>query len=110
MEKIQFNSGALRENKSHKSRPDLISPYFQEVLGFVLRDGAKEHSERNWELGIPDTYFLQGIERHLLAYKMSISHGLTENNKEENHLGHLAFNVMGLIHNEEVRKIKNKKA
>jgi len=106
MDKVIYESGAQRENKEHKSRPDLISPYFQERLGFVLRDGAKIYSERNWELGIPDSSFLQSLERHLLAYKMGISHGLSENNKEEDHLGHLAYNVMGLIHNEEVRKIK----
>jgi hypothetical protein len=105
MDKITYESGAQRELKTDKSRPDLISPYFQERLGLVLRDGAKDHDERNWELGIPDSSFLQGIERHLLAYKMSISKGLTAINKEEDHLGHLAFNVMALIHNEEVRKL-----
>lgn len=102
----EFASGAKRENKDNKSRPDLISPYFQERLGFVLAKGAIEHEERNWEKGIPNESFLSSMERHLIAYKMSINKGISCNIPEnDDHLGQMAFNLMGLIHNEEVEKI-----
>lgn len=100
-----FKSGAKREDKSNKSRPDLISPYFTERLAYVLAKGAIHHGARNWELGIPNESFFASLERHILAYKQSISKGYSSHNKEEDHLGQAAFNLMGLIHNEEINKL-----
>lgn len=103
-----FKSGAKREDKSHKPRPDLISPYFEERLGFVLSKGAEVHGARNWEKGLPDDSALSSLIRHLMAYKMSKSKGYTKlsNNPEDDHLGQAAFNLMVLIHNEEINKLK----
>lgn len=94
--KRTFESGAVRDSNEGKSRPDLISPYFTERLGFRLAEGANKYEERNWEKGIPDAAFLESLERHLVAYKM----GKTD----EDHAAAIAFNIMGIIHNEEVRK------
>lgn len=94
----QFDSGAVRDSNEGKSRPDLISPYFTDRLGYRLAFGAKKYQERNWEKGIPDAAFLESLERHLVAYKM----GKTD----EDHAAAIAFNIMGIIHNEEVRKLK----
>lgn len=91
-----FDSGAVRDSNEGKSRPDLISPYFTHRLGLRLMEGAKKYKERNWERGIPDAAFLESLERHLVAYKM----GKTD----EDHAGAIAFNIMGIIHNEETRK------
>ena len=93
----QFDSGAVRDSNEGKSRPDLISPYFTERLGFRLAEGAKKYEANNWKKGIPDEAFLESLERHLVAYKM----GKTD----EDHAAAIAFNVMGIIHNEEVRKL-----
>ena len=102
-----FKSGALREDKSSKSRPGLISPYFIERLGFVLAKGAAAHGSRNWEKGLPDEETLDSLERHLIAYKMSISKGYTKtsNTVGDDHLAQLGFNLMVLIHNQEIRKL-----
>jgi len=102
-----FRSGALREDKSGKSRPGLISPYFTERLGFVLANGAKEHGDRNWEKGLPDEETLDSLERHIMAYKMSRSKGytLTSNTEGDDHLAQAGFNLMVLIHNQEITKI-----
>jgi hypothetical protein len=94
----QFESGAVRDSNEGKSRPDLISPYFTNVLGLRLAEGSKKYAERNWEKGIPDSVFLESLERHLVAYKM----GKTD----ERHTAAIAFNIMGIIHNEEIRKIE----
>ena len=103
----EFSSGAKREVKSHKSRPDLISPYFMERLGFVLAKGAIEHDERNWEKGLPDESAEGSLYRHWLGYQMSKSKGCTSTigKSTDDHLGQLAFNLMVLIHNEEIRKL-----
>lgn len=106
----KYETGAHRENKDSKSRPDLISPYFLERLGFVLARGARLYGERNWEKGIPDESFEAGLARHYLGYMMQSTEGLTDTigKPEDDHLGQLAFNLMGLIHNEEVEKLKQK--
>lgn len=92
-----FETGAVRDSNEGKSRPDLISPYFTERLGHRLAYGIKQgYPAHNWEMGIPDEAFLESLERHLVAYKM----GKTD----EDHAAAIAFNIMGIIHNEEVRK------
>ena len=102
-----FDSGAIREDKTNKSRPGLISPYFTERLGFVLAKGAAAHGSRNWEKGLPDEDTLDSLERHIMAYKMSLSKGYTStaNTKGDDHLGQAAFNLMVLIHNQEIKTI-----
>lgn len=97
----QFETGAVRDSNEGKSRPDLISPYFTERLGFRLAEGAKKYDENNWKKGIPDEAFLESLERHLVAYKM----GKTD----EDHAAAIAFNIMGIIHNQEVRKLEEKR-
>lgn len=92
-----FDSGAVRDSNKGKSRPDLISPYFTERLGNRLAYGIEQGYEaNNWKRGMSDEVFLESLERHLIAYKM----GKTD----EDHAGAIAFNIMGIIHNEEVRK------
>lgn len=54
--------------------------------------------DKNWEKGIPTEAFLESLERHLISYKM----GRTD----EDHAGAIAFNIMGIIHNEEISKLK----
>lgn len=104
---VEHKSGALREDKSLKPRPGLISPYFTERLGFVLSKGAKAHGARNWEKGLPDDETLDSLERHIMAYKMSKSKGYTKtaNTEGDDHLAQAAFNLMVLIHNEEVANL-----
>jgi hypothetical protein len=93
-----FGTGAVRDSNKGKSRPDLISPYFTNRLGFRLAYGIeKGYGENNWKRGIPNEAFLESLERHLVAYKM----GKTD----EDHAAAIAFNIMGIIHNEEVAKL-----
>jgi hypothetical protein len=93
-----FETGAVRDSNKGKSRPDLISPYFTNRLGFRLAYGIeKGYGENNWKKGIPNEAFLESLERHLVAYKM----GKTD----EDHAAAIAFNIMGIIHNEEVAKL-----
>lgn len=91
-----FETGAIRDSNEGKPRPDLISPYFTERLGYRLAEGAKKYGANNWQKGIPDEVFLESLERHLVAYKMG--------KKDEDHEAAIAFNIMGIIHNQEVRK------
>lgn len=92
----EFESGAVRDVAEDKPRPDLISPFFLERLGEHLRKGAIKYDEHNWAKGIPNSRCYASLMRHLTKY----AQGLTD----EDHLAAAAFNLMAIIHNEEVAK------
>src|SRR5690606_19323431 len=46
-----FETGAIRDSNEGKPRPDLISPYFTERLGYRLAEGAKKYGANNWQKG-----------------------------------------------------------
>ena len=89
----EFETGSKRDTNEGKSRPDLISPYFQERLGHHLAKGAKKYGENNWAKGQPLKRYMESLERHLMLAKMG--------KVDEDHLSAIAFNVMGIIDHEE---------
>lgn len=89
-----FFSGAVRDTADDKPRPDLISPFFLTRLGEHLRKGAVKYSEWNWARGIPSSRCYASCMRHLMAFAMG--------QRDEDHLAAAAFNIMAMIHNEEV--------
>lgn len=99
-------SNAYREDKAEKIRPDLISPYFLEVIGKLMRDNNEKYPEYNY-MGLKDDSFYQSLWRHFVAYSEQRLFGVSDEfNSKEDHLAAIAFNVMGLIHNREVAKLK----
>lgn len=90
----RFNTGAVRDQQDGKSRPDLISPIFIRRLGDWLRDGAEKYAERNWEMGMPMSRCVASLCRHLNQFR--------EGKTDEDHLAAIAFNVMALIHYQEM--------
>jgi hypothetical protein len=93
-EREQFSTGAVRDTATDKPRPDLISPFFLERLGEHLRKGAIKYQAWNWAKGIPSSRCYESAMRHLMRY----AQGYTD----EDHLAAAAFNIMAIIHNEEV--------
>lgn len=91
-----FESGCVRDAAEGKSRPDLISPYFNMRVGEHLDKGARKYAERNWEQGMPISRCVASLERHLNQYKM----GLTD----EDHLAAIGCNIMFIIHYEAMVK------
>ena len=88
-----FDSGAKREPKLHKSRPDLICPFTLDALGYHLGLGAIKHGARNWEQGLPDDSYLQSLARHYVD--------LIQGKLDEDHASAMLFNLMGLRRNAE---------
>lgn len=84
-----FSGVAKRDNATEKPRPDLVSPFFMERMGNVLRDGAKRYGERNWESGMPMSRTVQSLCRHLMAF--------LQGDRSEDHLAELGCNVMFLL-------------
>lgn len=91
----EFSTGAVRDKQDvSKGRYDLISPLFLRRLAVVLAKGAEKYGERNWEAGIPMARSMDSLLRHSLQ--------ALEGQKDEDHLGHAACNLMFLIHTEEM--------
>ena len=66
----------------------------------TLHEGAIKYGERNWEKGLPKENLINHAIHHLIAFVCG--------DKTENHLGHLIWNVLTLIHFEELRKLNLK--
>lgn len=99
-------NNSFREDKSNKIRPDLISPYFLEALGRLMKDNNKKYPEFNY-IGLSESSFFQSMWRHLIAYSEQRLLGVSDEfNNDEDHLAAIAFNLMGLIHNRESQKLK----
>ena len=93
----EFGTGAKRDTNEGKGRYDLISPIALYRLALRLEQGAKKYDERNWEQGMPLTRYLESAVRHL--YQWLAGDGEQDS---EDHLGAAMFNVMALIHTEEM--------
>jgi len=56
----------------------------------ALHEGASKYGERNWEKGLPESNLVNHALYHLFK--------LTEGDTSENHLSHLVWNVLTIIH------------
>ena len=72
----------------------MISPIFLRRLAIVLEKGAGKYPSRNWELGLPLGRYLNSALRHLEQ--------ALEGLNDEDHLGQASFNIMALMHTEEM--------
>jgi len=88
-----FLNGAVRDRGGEKSRPDLISPFFEERLGHHMRRGAIKYNDWNWAKGMPNSEYWASLRRHVAQAEMGMMN--------EDHLAAIAFNVMALMHNQE---------
>lgn len=88
------DTGAQRERDPEKGRYDLISPLALHRLAIVMAKGANKYSDRNWEKGMPMSWYLDSALRHLNQY--------LSGKRDEDHAGQAMFNVMALIHTGEM--------
>jgi len=67
-------TGARRESKEGKGRPDLVLAGFPRALAALSRHVDCELGrERNWEKGLPETSLISSQFRHLLGYTSGVS-------------------------------------
>lgn len=86
----QYESGAIRSGDCEDVRYDLISPIGLEALAKTYAEGAAKRGRNNWENGMPANDLLN----HALAHIYKFLGGA----RNEDHLGHAAWNVLGAIH------------
>lgn len=89
----EFPSGAIRDSHDGKPRYDLIDPRFLLRFAEHMRKGAEHYGEHNWTKGIPSSRYMASLLRHVEAFRRG--------DWDEDHLAAAAFNLMGLMRNED---------
>lgn len=89
-----FDTGAVRDTQEGKPRYDLIPATALHRLAIHYANGAKKYGDRNWEKGIPASRCIASALRHLYAW--------IRGQTDEDHLAAVLFNIMAIIHFEEV--------
>lgn len=90
----EFQTGAVRDTIADKPAFELISPIALRRIAQHYSNGAKKYRRRNWEAGIPMDRTLGSALRHLNTWR--------EGYREEDHLAAAAWNIIALIHYEEM--------
>jgi len=91
-----FESGAVRDSQAGKSRPDLLSPFALDRVGYWMKAGAEKYGPYNWQKGMNYSRVTASLFRHLLAF-------MKRDNTEDN-LAAIVANACFLIHFEEMIK------
>jgi len=86
----EYDTGAVRSADCAQVRYDLISPIGIEALARTYAEGARKFGACNWENGMPVTDLLN----HALAHIFKFLGG----NRDEDHLGHATWNLIGAVH------------
>jgi len=90
----EYETGARRDTTDGKGRYDLLQVLALRRVAVVLQRGAQKYDARNWEKGIPLSRFVDSGLRHLMQY--------LEGRRDEDHAAQAAWNILGLIHTEEM--------
>jgi len=92
----EYPTGMKRDTSTGKGLFDELSPYALYRLAMVMERGAVKYNKGNWRAGCPQSRLMQSAFRHLMQY--------LSGEKTEDHLAGVMFNVMVLIHQEELMK------
>lgn len=82
------------KHDSGKLRLDLLPPDALALVADILTDGADEYGERNWEEGIERARLQASLERHLLKWKLGITH---DARSKKLHMAHVACNALMML-------------
>jgi hypothetical protein len=89
-----METGSQRDTRSGKGRFDLVSPIALTRLAQHFENGSAKYGDRNWEKGQPLSRCFDSAVRHLYKH--------LEGWRDEDHLSAAVWNVMVMIHTEEM--------
>jgi hypothetical protein len=92
-ERRETGTGAVRDRASGKGRFDLLPLFGMLRPAMQMERGAFKYSARNWEKGMPLSWFLDAAMRHLTKYMAGFD--------DEPHLDAAIWNLMCLAEGEE---------
>jgi addiction module HigA family antidote len=88
----EFSTGAHRDIQSGKGRFDLLPPGAIQRLARHFEKGATKYGDRNWELGINLSRYLDSALRHTFSYMAG--------KNDEDHLVAAAWNLLAALETE----------
>lgn len=88
----EFSSGAQRDIQSGKGRFDLLPPGAIQRLARHFEKGATKYGDRNWELGINLSRYLDSALRHAFSYMAG--------KNDEDHLVAATWNLLAALETE----------
>lgn len=104
MEVTNFESGAIRDTQEGKPNfYECMSPFAMWRYGLYMEKAAQKYGPDNWTKGIPIESYIKSLERHLLQLKMELKYGYIM--EDTDHASAVMFNIMGLIHQQEMEKL-----
>ena len=90
----EYDTGAVRSGDCEETRYDLITPIGLRALAQTYAEGMRKFGYCNWENGMPVTDLLN----HAIAHIYKFLGG----DRDEDHLAHAAWNLLGAIHSMEM--------
>jgi hypothetical protein len=92
-ERRETITGAVRDRQKGKGRYDLLSTVGIRRLALHYEYGSFKYSARNWEKGMPLSWFIDSALRHLFSY--------LDGDRSEDHMAAAAWNACGFMHIEQ---------
>lgn len=86
--------GGMREVKTGKLRYDLLPPHALKRIAGLYTRGAEIYGDRNWEQGLPLSSLKAAAWRHFMQWNMGET--------DEDHLAAVCWNLMAVMHFEEL--------
>ena len=105
----KWKTGAVRDNQEGKE--DYIETIswlsFQRYAKYMTKM-AEKYGSGNWIKGIPIESYERSMLRHIQKYLANKQYG-AKLEPEIDHLSAAWFNLMGIMHEQEMHRIKNEK-
>lgn len=83
-------TGAVRDAGGLKGKPSLVPNFVVWLVSRIYEDGAAKYAARNWEKGIPLSWYLDSAERHLAKLKCGM--------RDEPHATQIIWNMFGYVY------------
>jgi Domain of unknown function (DUF5664) len=99
-----FGTGAVRDTQTGKPNfYECMSPLAYWRFGEYMAKASAKYGEDNWTKGIPIDSYMKSLERHLVKLKAELKYGI-HLEPGVDHAAAIMFNIMGLMHQQEVAK------
>jgi hypothetical protein len=92
-ERREVSTGAVRDASKLKGRPDLDCYFANRRVEVIYEKGAMKYAVRNWEKGMPLSWFYSSARRHMEKWKAGFV--------DEDHLAMARWNIDCAIETEE---------
>ena len=106
-DRTHFATGAQRDTQDGKPNfYECMSPFAYWRYGLYMDKASAKYGPDNWTKGIPIESYIKSLERHLVKLKAELKYGI-ELEPGIDHAAAIMFNIMGLMHEQEMAKRKD---